>query len=45
MMTYNRAAFGKNIQEAREMKGWSQTRLAENLHIGKSFVNNWESGF
>ena len=45
MKTQNREMFGKNIQEAREMKGWTQTRLAEALHVGKSFVCNWESGF
>lgn len=45
MMAHNRKAFGENIQSAREMKGLSQTKLAELLHIGKSFVCNWESGF
>ena len=45
MMAYNRDSFGRVIQEAREMKGMSQKSLADMLHVGKSFVCNWESGF
>lgn len=45
MMAYNRDSFGRVIQEAREMMGMSQKNLADMLHIGKSFVCNWESGF
>lgn len=45
MTAYNRKAFGKNIQTAREMKGLSQSRLAEILRVGRNFVCNWESGF
>jgi transcriptional regulator with XRE-family HTH domain len=32
------------LRLAREIRGWTQTQLAEKLGVGQSTVRSWESG-
>lgn len=36
---------GKNIKQFREQKGLSQEQLAEQLHVTRQAVSNWENEF
>lgn len=35
--------FGKRLKKLRRAKGWSQERLAEELHVSRQAVYKWES--
>ena len=35
---------GKKIKAARQLKGWTQTRLAQELHLSPEAVSKWEQG-
>jgi transcriptional regulator with XRE-family HTH domain len=37
-------AIGTRIKRARERKRWSQQRLADELHVNRKTVDNWENG-
>lgn len=37
-------AIGTRIRRARERKRWSQQRLADELHVNRKTVDNWENG-
>lgn len=36
--------FGDNLREIREDKGFSQDKLAKELHICRANISRWESG-
>lgn len=36
--------FGERLKKEREKKGWSQTYLAEQLHVSRQSVSKWETG-
>jgi transcriptional regulator with XRE-family HTH domain len=40
----NRTETGMKIKVARVKKGWSQTALADRLHVSQATVALWESG-
>lgn len=36
--------FSERLKKEREKKGWSQTELAEKIHISRQSVSKWETG-
>ncbi|MBT2217505.1 helix-turn-helix domain-containing protein [Virgibacillus dakarensis] len=36
--------FGERLKEEREKRGWSQTYLAEKIHVSRQSVSKWETG-
>ena len=38
------SVIGKNIKKNRSEKGMTQVQLAENLHVTRQAVSNWEQG-
>lgn len=36
--------FSERIKKEREKRGWSQTELAEKLHVSRQSVSKWETG-
>ena len=36
---------GKKLRELRKERGWTQEELGERLHIHRSTVSYWETGF
>ncbi|WP_203333396.1 helix-turn-helix domain-containing protein [Planococcus beigongshangi] len=36
--------FGERVKTERERKGWSQTELAEKIHVSRQSVSKWETG-
>ncbi|WP_430791268.1 helix-turn-helix domain-containing protein [Virgibacillus flavescens] len=36
--------FSERLKREREKKGWSQTELAEMLHVSRQSVSKWETG-
>lgn len=36
--------FGERVKSERERKGWSQTELAEKIHVSRQSVSKWETG-
>lgn len=38
------SVIGKNIKKNRSEKGMTQEQLAENLHVTRQAVSNWEQG-
>ena len=34
----------KNIKKTRQQKGWTQERLAQELHVTRQAVSSWETG-
>lgn len=35
---------GQRIKEEREKLGWTQDRLAEELHVSRQAISKWEVG-
>ncbi len=40
----NNMFFGERLKEEREKRGWSQTYLAEKIHVSRQSVSKWETG-
>ena len=40
----NNMIFSKRLKEEREKRGWSQTDLAEKIHVSRQSVSKWETG-
>src|SRR5690625_1131346 len=38
-----KVVFGKRLKKLRRAKGWSQERLAEELHVSRQAVYKWEN--
>lgn len=36
--------FGERLKKEREKRGWSQTDLAEKIHVSRQSVSKWETG-
>jgi transcriptional regulator with XRE-family HTH domain len=36
--------FSERLKREREKKGWSQTELAEKIHVSRQSVSKWETG-
>lgn len=36
--------FSERLKQEREKKGWSQTELAEKIHVSRQSVSKWETG-
>lgn len=36
--------FSERLKKEREKKGWSQTELAEKIHVSRQSVSKWETG-
>lgn len=36
--------FGDKLKKEREKRDWSQTDLAEKLHVSRQSVSKWETG-
>jgi len=36
--------FSERLKSEREKKGWSQTDLAEKIHVSRQSVSKWETG-
>lgn len=36
--------FSERIKKEREKRGWSQTDLAEKIHVSRQSVSKWETG-
>ncbi len=36
--------FSKRLKKEREKRGWSQTDLAEEIHVSRQSVSKWETG-
>jgi len=36
--------FGEQLKKEREKRGWSQTFLAEKIHVSRQSVSKWETG-
>ena len=36
--------FSERLKQEREKKGWSQTELAEKMHVSRQSVSKWETG-
>ncbi|NSL52801.1 helix-turn-helix domain-containing protein [Calidifontibacillus erzurumensis] len=36
--------FSERLKKEREKRGWSQTELAEKLHVSRQSVSKWETG-
>ena len=36
--------FGERLKKEREKRGWSQTFLAEKIHVSRQSVSKWETG-
>lgn len=36
--------FSERLKEEREKRGWSQTELAEKIHVSRQSVSKWETG-
>jgi transcriptional regulator with XRE-family HTH domain len=36
--------FGERLKKEREKRGWSQTELAEKMHVSRQSVSKWETG-
>ena len=40
----NRTALGKNLEKRLAKRGWSKTRLAQEMHVSSVAVCNWVHG-
>ena len=40
----NNMVFSKRLKEEREKRDWSQTDLAEKIHVSRQSVSKWETG-
>lgn len=36
--------FSERLKKEREKRGWSQTELAEKIHVSRQSVSKWETG-
>jgi len=40
----NKMIFSERLKKEREKRGWSQTDLAEKIHVSRQSVSKWETG-